>query len=487
MGSMDQNQLHIFFFPFMAHGHMIPTVDMAKLFAFRGHKATIITTPSNEPLISKTIQRTKDMGFDINIQILKFPSVEVGLPEGCDNIDFVLSLVENGMEMIIKFWLATGKLQEPLEKLLQECNPNCLVADMFFPWTTDAAAKFGIPRLVFHGTSFFSLCAGESIRLYQPHKKVSTDSESFVIPGLPGEIKITRKQLPSFVREEVQNDFTKIVKESKESELKSFGVVVNSFYELEQAYADHYRNVLGRKAWHIGPVSICNRGMEDKTQRGKEASIDEHECLKWLNSKKPNSVIYLCFGSVTNFTDSQLKEIAIALEAAGQKFIWVVRRNKNSEENEEEWLPEGFEKKMEGKGLIIRGWAPQVLILEHEAVGGFVTHCGWNSTLEGVSAGKAMVTWPVGAEQFYNEKLMTEVLRIGIGVGAKEWVGFHGDYVKSEAIEKAISRVMEGEEAEEMRSRARRLGEMARQVVEEGGSSYSDFNALVQELRYYGP
>ncbi|KDP24998.1 hypothetical protein JCGZ_23981 [Jatropha curcas] len=258
-----------------------------------------------------------------------------------------------------------------------------------------------------------------------------------------------------------------MIKASKESELKSFGVVVNSFYELEQAYADHYRNVLGRKAWHIGPVSLCNRGMEDKAQRGKEASIDEHECLKWLNSKKSNSVIYICFGSVSSFTDSQLKEIAIALEACGQNFIWVVRRNQNSERNEQEWLPEGYEKRMEGKGLIIRGWAPQMLILEHEATGGFVTHCGWNSTLEGVSAGKPMVTWPVSAEQFYNEKLVTEVLKIGIGVGAKEWVRLHGDYVKSEAIEKAISRVMEGEEAEEMRSRARKLGEMARQAVEE--------------------
>ncbi|KDP24999.1 hypothetical protein JCGZ_23982 [Jatropha curcas] len=467
----------------MSHGHMIPAVDMAKLFAFRGHKTTVVTTPSNAPLISKTIQRTKDLGFDTNIRILEFPSVEAGLPEGCENMDSINSYDNDNM--MDKFLLATAKLQEPLEKLLQECRPNCLVADMFFPWATDAASKFAIPRLVFHGTSFFSLCAGESIRLYQPHRKFLSDSEPFVIPSLPGEIKITRKQLPSSFREEVENAFTKMIKESMESELKSFGVVVNSFYELEQAYADHYRNVLGRTARHIGPVSISNRGMEDKAQRGKEASIDEHECLKWLNSKKPNSVIYICFGSSSNFSDSQLKEIAIALEAAGQKFIWVVTRNKNSEGNEEEWLAEGFEKKMEGKGLIIRGWAPQVLILEHEAIGAFVTHCGWNSTLEGVTSGKPMVTWPVFAEQFFNEKLVTEVLKIGIGVGAKEIVRLRGDYIKREAIEKAINRVMAGEEAEEMRSRARQCGEMARQAIEEGGSSYSDFNALVQELSCY--
>jgi hypothetical protein len=102
-------------------------------------------------------------------------------------------------------------------------------------------------------------------------------------------------------------------------------------------------------------------------------------------------------------------EIAMGLEASGQQFIWVVRKGKNEEKKDrEDWgVPKGFEKRMEGKGVIINGWAPQVLTLDHEAVGGFVTHCGWNSTLEGITAGVPMVTWPVFAELFYNEKLCT--------------------------------------------------------------------------------
>ncbi|KAA0031313.1 scopoletin glucosyltransferase-like [Cucumis melo var. makuwa] len=104
---------------------------------------------------------------------------------------------------------------------------------------------------------------------------------------------------------------------------------------------------------------------------------------------------------------------------------------------------------MEGKGIIIRGWAPQVLILDHPAVGGFITHCGWNSTLEGVVAGVPMVTWPVAAEQFYNEKLVTEVLKIGVGVGVQKWVRTIGDFINSEVVEKKIGRIMEGEEAED--------------------------------------
>ncbi|KAK1560728.1 hypothetical protein Q3G72_030209 [Acer saccharum] len=475
-------QLHVFFFPFMAHGHMIPIADMAKLFATRGVKTSVITTPANAPLFSKTIQRSNDLGIDMDLKIIKFPSAEAGLPEGCENVDAITNAdPATSMEMTIKFFKATAMLQEPLEQLLREFKPDCLVADMFFPWATDVAAKFGIPRLVFHGFNFFSLCTSACIAMYEPHKQVSSDSELFVVPDLPGDIKLTRNQLADFMKSNGETDFTKMLKHMKEAELKSFGVVVNSFYELEPAYADYYRNVLGKRAWHIGPLSLCN---EDKASRGKQTSIDENECLKWLNSKKPNSVVYICFGSAANFNSVQLMELAMGLEASGQDFIWVVRKDKKDEDgNEEDWLPEGFEKRIEGKGLIIRGWAPQLLILEHEAVGGFVTHCGWNSTLEGIStAGVPMVTWPVFAEQFYNEKLVTEVLKIGVSVGVQQWTRLVGDFVKREAIEKAVKEIMVGDKAGEMRSKAKALGEMARRAVEKEGSSNFDLNALIKEL-----
>ena len=449
-------------------------MDMAKLFAARGVKATLVTTPRNVPSFSKT------RGINIDIQTIKFPAVEAGLPEGCENIDSI----ENSIEMFDNFLKATKMLQQPLEQLLQDFQPSCLVADVFFPWATDIAAKFGIPRLVFHGTCSFSLSVNHSLRQYEPHKKVSSDSEPFVIPNFPGEIKLTRMQLPNFIKHEVETDLSKFLKEAVESVLKSYGVVVNSFYELEPAYAEHYKKVIGRKTWHIGPVSLCNKNYEDRARRGKEPSIDEHECLRWLGTKKPNSVVYICFGSIANFSDSQLMEIAMGLEASEQQFIWVVKKGKNEKE-EEDWLPKGFEKRMEGKGLILRGWAPQVLLLDHEAVGGFVTHCGWNSTLEGVTAGVPMVTWPLSAEQFYNEKLVTQVLKVGVDVGVRRWIRVVEDCIKRDAIEKAVKRIMVGEETDGIRSRAKVLGEMAKRAVEEGGSSYSDLNALIEELKLH--
>ncbi|XP_065869453.1 scopoletin glucosyltransferase-like isoform X2 [Euphorbia lathyris] len=440
MGS-ESEKPHIVLFPFMAHGHMIPMVDIAKLFASRNLKTTILTTPLNEPLVSRQIQKTPNSDSNINLHILKFPIFEAGLPEGCENVDFISSK-NLGWEILSKFLLATPLFKDPLEEVLREINPDCLVADWIFPWATDSASKF--------------------------------DSEPFVVPSLPGDMKLSRnKLLKPELRESETDEIRKLYEASIESELKSFGVVVNSFFELEPVYAEHYRNVLGRRAWSIGPVSLCNRDVEEQARRGNKSLIDEHECSKWLDSMKPDSVVYLCFGSTTNFKATQLKEIAIGLEASRKDFIWVVRTSINLEDDED-WLPEGFEERMEGKGLIIRGWAPQVVILEHEAIGGFVTHCGWNSTLEGIVAGLPMVTWPIGSEQFFNEKFVTEVLKIGVSIGVHDH-----SIIKSEYVEKAINQIMEGEE---MRRKAHELGQIARMAVEEGGSSYSDLNVLIDEL-----
>jgi UDP-glucosyl transferase 73C len=152
-------------------------------------------------------------------------------------------------------------------------------------------------------------------------------------------------------------------------------------------------------------------------------------------------------------------------------------------------VEEKFEKRIEGRGLIIRGWAPQVPILSHPAIGGFLTHCGWNSTLEGISAGLPMITWPMFAEQFYNEKLLAQVLRIGVRVGVQACVKRGeeekpGVFVKREDVKKAIEQLMdEGEEGEERRKRARDLGGMAKRAVEEGGSSYMNVTSLIQHIR----
>lgn len=165
----------------------------------------------------------------------------------------------------------------------EKTRPNWLVADMFFPWATECAAKFDIPWLVFHGTNFYYLCASEIIRLCEPYTNVSSDEEPFALPSLPHEIGMTRLQLPEDLWKYKESDFKRRIALVHKSEVESYGVIVNSFYEVEPDYADFFGKELGRRAWHIGPASLCNRSIENKAQRLKQPDLDEHECLKWLN------------------------------------------------------------------------------------------------------------------------------------------------------------------------------------------------------------
>uniref|UniRef100_A0A803LGZ5 Glycosyltransferase n=1 Tax=Chenopodium quinoa TaxID=63459 RepID=A0A803LGZ5_CHEQI len=458
MANDEPQQLHVVFFPFMAYGHMNPTIDIANLFAARGVKATIITTPHNLSIFTKAIEKRKQVGSPmIHVELFEFPTTQCGLPEGCENVTQAIPI-----GMVSNFMKAVKMLEVQLEQYLENVRPSCLVSDMFLPWTTECAAKFGVPRVVFHGTCYFALCVQEVVRLHKPYLNVSSDEEPFILPSLPHEIKITKLQIQEDLRKEEQSDAKTEFDLIKESELKSFGVIVNSFYELEPDYADYFSKELGRRAWHIGPASLCNRSIEDKAARrgNNQVSIDEHECLQWLNSKQQDSVIYMCFGSMTQFSVPQLHKIAVALEASEQKLLWFVKNDEDLKS--EEWLPPGYKQRMEGKGLILKGWAPQLLILEHEAVGAFVTHCGWNSILEGITAGVPMITWPGFAEQFYNEKLVTE-----------------------DTIEKALRDIMEGDEAQQRRYRAKELKELGLKAVEEDGSSYSNLGAFINELRHY--
>ncbi|XP_034228108.1 abscisate beta-glucosyltransferase-like [Prunus dulcis] len=477
---MDSSETPVvmYFFPFIGGGHQIPMIDIARVFSSHGAKATILTTTSANALrFRSSIRRDQSLNLPITIRVLNLPNDAV-------SPDSSMSTTPS---------TDTSVLREPLKLFLTQNPPDCIVIDVFHRWAADVIDGLNIKRVVFNGNGFFSRCVSQCIGRYAPHEQLGSDSEPFLVPQIPDRIELTRSQLPPFARNKPG-----LPDKVGKAEEKAFGVVVNSFYELEPKYVEYFKTVLGKKAWPVGPVSLCNRNNADKTDRGQAASVDGQSlrnCLSWLDSKEPNSVVYISFGSLGRLPPAQLVEIAHGLEASAHNFIWVVGKifrraqNEGRAGDDENWVPQGFEERMMEmkRGILIRGWAPQILMLENGAVGGFMSHCGWNSTLESVTAGVPMMTWPLSAEQFYNEKLITDVLGIGVQVGSKEWVSWNAEreeLVGREKVEAVVSRVMGGgEEAEEMRKQARALAEKARRAVEEGGSSYEGVNALISELK----
>ncbi|KAG4984617.1 Soyasapogenol B glucuronide galactosyltransferase [Glycine soja] len=486
--SSDEMVLKGIFLPFISPSHLVPVVDIARIFAMEGVDVTIITTPANAAVFQSSIDRDCIRGRSIRTHVVKFPQVP-GLPQGLESFN-----ASTPADMVTKIGHALSILEGPFRQLFRDIKPDFIVSDMFYPWSVDAADELGIPRLIYVGGTYFAHCAMDSLERFEPHTKVGSDDESFLIPGLPHEFEMTRSQIPD--RFKAPDNLTYLMKTIKESEKRSYGSVFKSFYAFEGAYEDHYRKIMGTKSWNLGPISSwVNQDASDKASRGsrdnkaKEEQVEEGKdgsWLAWLDSKKEGSVLYVCFGSMNNFPTTQLVEIAHALEDSGHDFIWVVGK---TDEGETKGFVEEFEKRVQAsnKGYLICGWAPQLLILEHPSIGAVVTHCGMNTVIESVDAGLPLVTWPLFAEQFFNERLLVDVLKIGVAIGAKKWNNwndFGDEIVKREDIGKAIALLMGGgEESEEMRKRVKALSDAAKKAIQVGGSSHNSLKDLIEELK----
>jgi len=461
---------------------MIPMMDIARLLAQRGVVVTIFTTPKNALRFNSVLSRAVSSGLQIRLLQLPFPAKEAGLPEGCENFDMVTS-----MDMINKMFRTVNMLQKSAEELFEALTPkpSCIISDFCIPWTAQLAEKYRIPRISFHGFSCFCLHCLHQVHTSGVRESITSKTEYFTIPGIPDKIQVTKEQLPGAL----SYDSKEFGEQVRAADKKSYGVIINSFEELEKTYVRDYKKVRNDKVWCIGPVSLCNRDGLDKAERGKQASMNGHQCLKWLDLQQHKCVVYVCFGSLCNLIPSQLVELALALEDTKRPFVWVIREGSHFQELEEWISEEGFEERTKGRGLIIRGWAPQVMILSHYSIGGFLTHCGWNSTLEGISGGVPLVTWPLFGDQFLNEKLVRDVLKIGVSVGAEAPVMWGeeekmGVMVKKDDIKRAIFMVMDedGEEAKERRERVKKLCEMGKRAMENGGSSHVAITSLIKEI-----
>ncbi|MBA0567238.1 hypothetical protein Golob_011989 [Gossypium lobatum] len=319
---------------------------------------------------------------------------------------------------------------------------------MCLHYTHKIATKFQVPRISFHGFCCFSLLCDHNLKSSNILETITSDSEYFRVPGLTEKVEFTKAQLP-LIRDE---SWKAILEPLTEADKASYGVIINTFEELESAYVREYKKI--RKSWCI----------------------------------EPNSVIYACLGSISTIKFPELTELGLGLEASNKPFIWVLR-GKNATSNQvEKWIKEdGFEERTKGRGLIIVGWAPQVLILSHSAIGGFLTHCGWNSTIEGISAGVPLITLPLLGDQFFNQKLVVQILKIGVNLGIEKPTMFgdeeSGFILKKVEVKNAIYQLIdEGNEGIERRKRAKVFGEKAKKAIEVGGSSYLNITLLIEDI-----
>ncbi|PWA71791.1 UDP-glucuronosyl/UDP-glucosyltransferase [Artemisia annua] len=463
MTTTSPSSLHVVLFPFMAKGHTIPILQLARLLLSRNATVTIFTTPANHPYISTSLSTTST-----SIISLPFPKNIPGVPPGVESMDKLPSL-----SLFFPFASSTELMQPDFEKAIQSLKTpvTFMITDGFFGWTLESANKFNIPRLVCYGMSNFAITV-IGVVYYNKHLfEGKSEKDLVTVPEFPW-LTVTRDEFDDvFNGCDSDRPYAKWIVDNVLATSKSYGLVTNSFSELEPVFVEHWNSKLGPKSWSVGPFCLSHTEF---------LSSKKPSWMVWLDKKLQlgSPVLYVAFGSQSEISQDQIDEIKIGLEKSEVSFLWVMRSIEN---RVHPTLDDGFEERVKEKGIVVREWVNQREILEHEIVKGFVSHCGWNSVLESICAGVPILAWPLSAEQPLNAKFVVDEIKIGVRVETCD--GSVNGFVKGESLEKKLKELMEGEKGREVRKKVAEISRTAAKVVEEGGSSWQSLNELIDELQ----
>ncbi|KAI3833033.1 hypothetical protein MKX03_021311 [Papaver bracteatum] len=489
---------HILVFPFPAQGHMLPLLDLVHQLALRSTATTTITilvTPKNLPLLNPILIQHPSV---VKTLVLPFPTPENSLiPPGVENVKDVPSGYFLPMIQTIR------KLRGPILNWFRShpSPPSYIISDMFLGWTQDLSVELGIRRIVFSPSGaqilsvIFCLWRDLPTPANTDNSKDNDDANTLIpFPKVPGCPSYPWWQLSSLYRAYVQSTKqsggdnnsgdVEFLRKDFLGNVECWGMVFNSFHELEGIYLDHMKQTyFGNKyLWAVGPLS-----QSGPTERGGATSEQAGggDIFSWLDTCDDHSVVYICFGSQAVLDNTQMEALAVGLEKSGVKFLWCVKEpTVGHESGEYGMVPSWFEDRTADRGLVVRGWAPQVLILKHKAIGSFLTHCGWNSVLESIGAGVPMLAWPMGADQFMNAALLVDQVKVAVQVceGAKTIPN------ADELAQRMAESVATGgsTSSKEIRMKAMELKQAAYDAVRVhengGGSSSKDLDDLVQHL-----
>ncbi|CAO2188664.1 unnamed protein product [Urochloa humidicola] len=462
---------HVLLVPYPAQGHMLPLLDLAALLAARGLTVTVAVTSGNAPLLDPLLAACPSVGT-VTLPFPSSPLLSPGCGENTRDLPahpfrpFMVSLAALGPPL-----LAWCKAQRQHGRRV-----TAVVSDFFTGWTQPLAAELAVPHVTFSPSPALHLAMSHALWRHLPGRRVpggtdADDEEAVAFPEIPGSPSIPWRQLSGLFLQYVAGDeLSEAIRQLFLWNLGSDIFVTNTFAALEAAYLERpLPDLASRRVLAVGPLSDAAAASASSTsgERGGKPAVAAASVAAWLDAFPDGSVVYVSFGTQHALSPPQAACVADALARSTAAFVWVARRDTA--------VPDGFEAATASRGMVVRGWAPQVEVLRHRAVGWFLTHCGWNSVLEAAAAGVAMLAWPMGADQFTGARILAEA---GVAVPVAEGADAVPDAGRlASAIAAAV-----GKEGEAVRERAAGLGRKAAAAVAEGGSSRRDLEELVGML-----
>ncbi|CAL5190523.1 unnamed protein product [Lathyrus oleraceus] len=459
--------------------HLVSTLEFAKLLINRHNRLRITVLVTKFPNNTEPNVNTASLPISDSLHLINLP--ETSLPPNMDRRSAVNALLE----------AQKPNVKQAVSNLTAEEDQHgplaAFVVDMFGTTMVDIAKEFSVPALVFFTSSVAFL--GLMFHLHTLFERDNGDLTRFLqqnelaIPSFNN--FVPSNSLPSFVlHKEWESFFINYASGLK----KPNGIIINSFEELEShavhSFFSHPDLANLPTIYPVGP--LLNH--ELKTDK----IVGSDDIIKWLDDQPSSSVVFLCFGSMGSFDEEQVKEIAHAIENSGVRFVWSLRKlsPKGFMHAPSNYpllelvllLPEGFLDRTAEIGKIV-GWTPQAQILAHQAIGGFVSHCGWNSILESIYFGVPIAVWPLYAEQQTNAFELVCDLKMGVEITLDYRVEFYGErnyLLTADKIERGLKNVLN--KNGEVRKKVKEMSEKSKKTLLEGGSSYTYLGNLIDYI-----
>ncbi|XP_077231487.1 gallate 1-beta-glucosyltransferase 84A24-like [Tasmannia lanceolata] len=450
----EQKKVHVMLVTFAAQGLINPVLELAKILASKGLRVTFTSTEMAGERMRKSTNTSATNRF---LQFHYF-SDGWGLEADRSNVNGYI----NQLNLV-----GPKSLTQLMQNLASQGDPiSFIIGNPFLPWVLDVAEEMKIPYAMLW-TQPYAVFAiyyryFSGLNVLPP---VISDADTITdITGLP---TLRVEDLPTFLlpsnpyitlSEALLETFRKLKKVT--------WILVNSFIDLEREAIEKIPDVPPVKL--VGPL-VRIRGSNLRGDMWRSA-----DCLEWLDAQSPSTVVYISFGSHVVRSHEQMEEVAWGLRSSKQPFLWVAKPPENATGL---WgLPEGFIEETVGQGKIV-DWCPQVEVLSHPSIACFITHCGWNSTLESLVAGVPVVVFPDRGDQQTNAKLLLEVYRIGVGLRRDP-----SGLVRKEEIERGINEAISGARAMELKENALKWKDAAREAVSDSGTSAQNIQAFVDDL-----
>ncbi|KAI7728881.1 hypothetical protein M8C21_001975 [Ambrosia artemisiifolia] len=451
--------IHVLLIPYPAQGHVIPLMEAARCFTSHGLKVTFVNTEF-------THKRLMGACFEIDCpsDLMQMVSVPDGM-EPCDDRNDIGKLTKT------MFQLMPTKLEEIINDINKKNDEKitCIIADCYMGWVVRVARKMGIRLAVFCPSSAAVLAVTMSIQNL-------IDNEVINCTGIPSKNQMVQLStsmplmdpnnfLWACVGDSATNQiiFDFVILDGKEAAEAADHIICNSTMELEPGVFTLFPKMLP-----IGPLLATN----GSTRQVGHFWNEDSTCLTWLDQQSVSTVIYVAFGSFTIFDQIQFEELALALEDTKKPFLWVVRPGISG--SMDHVYPSGYVERVGSRGKMV-SWAPQQEVLNHPSVACFMSHCGWNSTMEGVSNGVPFLCWPYFADQFFNRTYICDIWKIGVGLNKDETGIVTRGEIKSK-VEQLLSNAI-------IRINALNLQEKVTDSVREGNTSNKNLNKFVDWVK----